>query len=51
MKKCNKCNIEKQDIEFYKIKNGNKLHSKCKTCCSLINKENQKTRNKEKKRI
>lgn len=49
MKKCNKCNIIQEDINFYIIKKGKSLHSKCKTCCSIINKENQKTRNKEKK--
>lgn len=31
MKKCNKCNIEKDDIEFYKNK------GKCKDCISIYN--------------
>lgn len=49
MKKCNRCNIIQEDKYFYIIKNGKYLHSKCKTCCSIMNKENQKMRNKEKK--
>ena len=49
MKKCNRCNILQEDTNFYIIKNGKSLHSKCKTCCSIVNKENQKKRDKDKK--
>jgi len=50
MKKCNRCNIIQEDTNFYIIKNGKSLHSKCKKCCSIINKENQQKRNKDKKK-
>jgi hypothetical protein len=49
MKICNNCKINKEDECFYLIKNGSKLHSNCKVCCSIKNKENQINRNKEQK--
>jgi hypothetical protein len=49
MKTCNRCKCSKADEDFYKIKGGTSLHSKCKICCALINKENQQKRDKEKK--
>lgn len=51
MKLCNKCEIIKDDECFYLIKNGTKLHSLCKLCCSIKNKENNKNRDKSKKQL
>lgn len=51
MKLCNKCEIIKDDECFYLIKNGTKLHSLCKLCCSIKNKENLKNRDKSKKKL
>ena len=51
MKLCNKCEIIQDDDCFYLIKNGTKLHSLCKLCCSIKNKENNKNRDKSKKQL
>ncbi len=48
-KKCNRCGETKSRVDFYVVKNGKSLHSKCKVCCSIINKEYHKTRNKDTK--
>ena len=50
MKICTRCNINQNDECFYIIKNGKSLHSKCKTCCQILNKENQVKRNKDNKK-
>lgn len=51
MKICNRCQINKEDNEFYLIKKGKYLHSKCKSCCSVINKLNQVNRDKTQKNM
>jgi len=49
MKICNKCSLNQSDECFYLIKNGTKLHSLCKSCCSIKNKENQVNRDQTNK--
>lgn len=51
MKICNRCKIPKDNDSFYKIKKGKSLHSNCKECCAIKNSINQKSRDKEKKKV
>lgn len=42
MKICSKCNVEKEDSEFWKRNNRSRgVNSECKTCCSERRKKNR----------
>jgi hypothetical protein len=49
MKACTYCKQIKTEDNFYLIKQGKALYSKCKSCCVIVNKETQKKRDKDKK--
>jgi len=51
MKACSRCLESKTDDKFYQIQKNAKssLHSKCISCCKIINKERQHLRDKSKK--